>query len=304
MASPNDGLPRARRKSLVDIGMERGLLSSSQSLPSGFEEPISAPDEEIHLTPRSIDTSPRSTSPSIAPTPLDPHLEEPAPYSPHKSLSIPNSPRANKPDLEPIVEAEADDTNDGPTLKMDDIVEPPREALFEPDTATEPEVSNRTTSAAPLTIAKSHMPSLSTTAIDIHSGPNEELHKSGRFARLTQTFSYSATTPASTTSKAPLASALSFFSKLFSPLTGSADEASATAQASSTASIRAQSRLQSRSNDPEASSSHNASSSASSGYHTRYSSDVPRATSSMEVPATRPTYVSPFRPYFNLHSAS
>jgi hypothetical protein len=282
MGDPSDGLNRARRKSLVDIGHAMGVLSSSQTLPSGFELPISPLEEELHLTPRSMDVSPRSSSPSVETTSqgsAPPILDR---SSLQNASKIDNTKRPKRRSLDTVMEATSSEADDGPVLDMDINSVPPRESVFEPELPLLEEIADsiQFRSSEPR-IRSSAAPASSQKNEHVRS-PSEDPRSNQRFTHLPSTVTYSSTTPNPRTSTSPLVTAFSFFSKLFTPQVEQVPSA-----ASSSSAARTIARGTSRSHDPESSSS-------SPPAHNRTSTDLSRSPNeqgSIKILSTRPMYV-------------
>lgn len=281
MGDSSNGPPRARRKSLVAIGQDMGVLSASQTLPSGFEIPIVPVSEEFHLTPRSMDHSPRSSSPSVDTDSHDEHsLNHGSSRSAKSTRGENGSSRRDSLDSASIVSNAS--FNDGPRIIMTDGTVPSRDTLFEPiGEAQDEETVSESFPPATTRIRSSAAPSTDVRG-DHHRFSSEKPALSARFASLPATNGYSSTTPNPRTSASPLTNAFSFFSKLFTP---GSDTSSPPAPASSgTPMFKKISSWIGNSDSAPSTPSATA----------RSSADLPRSASAMgsaSVVSTRPRYV-------------
>lgn len=281
MATPNDVPQKSRRKSLLDIGRALGLLSGSDELPKGFDEQIAPVTEELHLTPRSRDISPRSASTFHENTSQVSDQEQiedsSSSSSPRGKTLVPSRTALNriKEEISAVDGHESHSESNGNDL-------PSREALFEPDSFTREVTPAAQTTEHAASSSRPSIVSAQSSFVERRSDSYSDVKLQQRFANLPQYQSYSQTTPNPRTNPPPLSGAFSFFSKLFNPLQESPNSAS-----SSTVSTHPTPRFQSRSNDTE-SMSHTPLT------HTRLSSDTPRTTykkPSTKFLSTRPTYV-------------
>lgn len=284
MGDPGPGPSRGRRKSLVDIGRSMGVLDSTESLPKGFETPIAPPTEVLHLTPRSHDVTPGSTSPSIETTSVGTGAsihEVMMPTSVVKEEEEEEKTRTPSPEPQREIEEVPDD---GPSLKMDECAEPKREVVFEPMGEEEEREKEREEVMVPAARAlSSNKIEVSPKESSVRYG-SEDARENERYAHLSGKMAYSATTPnPRTTSSSPLQGALSFFSKIFTPIQELAQAATSSSPGPSTVSQTA----------PNTPNTHAPLSSPQP--FSRSSSDFPRANSSssqVSIVSTRPTYVS------------
>lgn len=280
MGDPSTGPTRGRRKSLLDIGMSLGVLDSSQTLPRGFETPIAPPLEELHLTPRSRDISPgphsHSADNSSTGTGSSTHeLRSPARHA--RSFSKSESRSASS---EPSVVFD-ELSDDGPRLMLERVATPPRETLFEPVVErVEPEIRSPPI-AVPAARSSMPDPSSSISPVDHQRHASADPHLNPRFAHLSGNIAYSSTTPNPRTSSSPLSGALSFFSKIFTPIQELAQSAASSIATSSTP----------PNGSPDARMTLNGSSPAP---YSRNSNEIPRSNSASphhHVLSTRPPYV-------------
>lgn len=259
-----------------------GVLDSTETLPKGFETPIAPSSEILHLTPRSRDISPGSTSPSIE------YSSVGTGASIHELGTSPNL----------IVELIREETrsasseptrdisqllDDGPRLILEPVAEPPRESVFEP----QEEPLQRETKTPPISVPAARVSSPaaqpSSSVDNHHRYASEDTRGNARYAHLASNMSYSATTPNPRTSSSPLQGALSFFSKIFTPI-------QELAQAATSSSPNSSSGPHTAPNTPNGFAT-----ASSSQAYSRTSSELPRANSSSShtpIVSTRPTYVS------------
>ena len=282
MADRSDGPTRSRRKSLVDIGRAMGVIESSESLPRGFDLPISPSREELHLSPRSRDGSPRSSHSSVDNSSAGSSASLPEPLSriSGTSDSIPVTARAR---LDRISEDSSAELNDGPSLKLNgDPFSPPSEQGYGSRSSLDMDSISRSRQ----TVSTSHISSaVAVTSIprgEHHRSPSEFPPANPRYAHLPSSSSYSSTTPNPRTSSSPLSGALSFFSKIFTPTQESATPTPST-------SAPGRSTLKDGPRQAPTGISHSTPSSSS-----RLSDDFPRTSvdsQSSKLFTTRPPYV-------------
>ena len=216
MADPRDALPRARRKSLVEIGRAMGVLETAESLPRGFDVPISPPREELHLSPRSHDGSPRSSRSSIdsASVSSAPSNQEVMSRRSGTSDSLPVN---SKVWLDRITEDDSPDINDGPSIQVNGDTYAASQRSYESRTSLDMDTissSRQTVSSSQLATSTAHT---SLSRGEHHRSPSEIPAANSRYAHLPANTPYSSTTPNPRTSSSPLSGAFNFFSKLFTP---------------------------------------------------------------------------------------
>lgn len=256
------------------------MLDASESLPRGFETPIPPPLEELHLTPRSREISPgphsQSGENSSTGTASSTHsLKSSSRYTREHSRSESRS-ASSEPS---VVFDELPD--DGPRLVLERVATPPREILFEPVAeGVEPEIRSPPI-AVPAARSSMPDPSSSVSPADHHRYASADPHLNPRFAHLSGNIAYSSTTPNPRTSSSPLSGALSFFSKIFTPIQELAQSAASSIATSSTP----------PNGSPDTRMTLNGSSPAP---YSRNSNEIPRSNSASphhSVLSTRPTYV-------------
>lgn len=281
MGDPSTGPTRGRRKSLLDIGLSMGVLDSSQSLPRGFETPLSPPTEELHLTPRSREISPGATSRSADSSSVGTagsSLGSPSRSRLRREHSKSESRSASS---EPVVMFD-ETSDDGPRLVLERVATPPREILFEPVLETTQDETRTAPISVPAARTSMPDPQISPSSGEHQRVASEDPRLNPRFAHLSGNMSYSATSPNPRTSSSPLSGAFSFFSKIFTPIQELAQSAASSIATSST--------------PPNGSPDVRPSSSGPSpAPFSRQSNEIPRSNSgnsNHSILSTRPTYVS------------